>query len=53
MININDYIKFKDTVKAMGEDMYGKNQRIYFDNVPDANSLPKIEKLLKAKKEVA
>jgi hypothetical protein len=30
----------------MGVEMEGKNQRIYFDSVPDPNTLPKIEKKL-------
>ena len=32
----------------MGEEMFDKNNRIYFDQVPDVTSLPKIDKLIKA-----
>ena len=47
MIDTKEYVNFKDTLKAKGEEMYSKNQRIYFEVVPEVTTLPKIEKLLK------
>jgi len=35
-------------IKSCGEEMYEKNQSIYFDPIPDVTALPKIEKLIKA-----
>jgi hypothetical protein len=34
-------------VKKMGEEMYEKNKKIYYDQVPDVTTIPKIDKLIK------
>jgi len=34
-------------VKQKGEEMYEKNQRIYFDNIPDVTTIPQVEKIIK------
>ncbi len=47
MIDAKQYIKFKEMIKAQGEEMYDKNKRIYFDQVPDVTTLPKIDKVIK------
>lgn len=47
MVDVKGYIKFKEMIKSLGEEMYDKNTRIYFDQVPDVTTLPKIDKMIK------
>lgn len=34
-------------IASIGEEMLGKNKRIYFDSIPELSALPKIEKKIK------
>jgi programmed cell death 6-interacting protein len=44
LIDAVAYENFKNNLIAQGQEMEGKNGRIYFDSIPDPASLPKIEK---------
>ena len=44
LIDIAAYEEFKKAQEALGTDMYDKNQRIYFQAVPDLANLTKLEK---------
>jgi hypothetical protein len=44
LIDIAAYEDFKKAQEALGTDMYDKNQRIYFQAVPDLANLTKLEK---------
>ena len=48
LVDINEYTNFKAQAEAKHKEMSEKNLRIYYDSVPEAKSLPKIEKLIKA-----
>ena len=48
LIDVAEYLDFKAQCIAKYQEMIDKNTRIYYDSVPDAKSLPKIEKLIKA-----
>lgn len=48
LLNVNEYTDFKNQVDAKLKEMNEKNTRIYYDSVPEAKNLPKIEKLIKA-----
>lgn len=48
LINIQDYIDFKNEIENMLKEMELKNQNIYFDFIPELKLLPKVEKLIKA-----
>jgi hypothetical protein len=48
LINVSEYMDLKNQVEARHKEMNEKNMRIYYDSVPEAKNLPKIEKLIKA-----
>lgn len=48
LMDVQDYIDFKNDIDHMLKEMQQKNQNIYFDFVPDLKILPKVEKLIKA-----
>ena len=48
LINISEYSFFKDQVVNIGDDMVGKNKRIYYQIEPDVTELRKIEAMNKA-----
>ena len=48
LVDKEEYIIVKEKVIEWGDDMFGKNKRIYFQNVPDVTELPKIEPMMKA-----
>jgi hypothetical protein len=45
--DVNKYNKEKAILETQGQEMLEKNQRIYFDSVPDMKTLPKVEKIIK------
>jgi hypothetical protein len=47
LIDINDFNAFKSKIEGIYAEMNEKNKRIYFDAVPDINTLPKAERLIK------
>ena len=47
LVDTKHYIKFKEMIKKLGEEMYDKNNRIYFDKIPDVTAIPKIDKVIK------
>jgi len=48
LMNIQDYIDFKNDIDHMVKEMQQKNQNIFFDFVPELKILPKVDKLIKA-----
>ena len=48
LIDITQYVDFKAQCEAKYKEMNDKNSRIYYESVPEAKNLPKIEKLIKA-----
>ena len=48
LINVKEYTDFKSQVEAKYHEMCEKNNRIYYDSIPEPKNLPKIEKLIKA-----
>ena len=48
IININEYMEFKSYVENILKDMTYKNQNIYYESLPDAKLLPRVDKLIKA-----
>lgn len=48
LITVAAYSEFKKFVESAHKESVNKNYNIYFDSVPDANLIPKVEKLIKA-----
>ena len=48
LVNVKEYTDFKVQVELKHKEMCEKNNRIYYDSIPEPRNLPKIEKLIKA-----